>query len=107
MEFMTCVSFGHSCFHVVSTCRYDCSCVSLYVYTYMIHCIIAMSLLYYCCIIIVVLPQHIQTCLNSFEFPCVYYAFKYFTCCLYTVINPVLLLFFIQRLYNLFNQSYK
>ena len=56
MEFMTCVSFGHSCFHVASTFRYDCSCLSLYVYTYMVHCIIAMSLLYYCCIIIVVLP---------------------------------------------------
>ena len=66
MEFMPCVSFGYSWFHVVSTCRYDCSCVSLYVYTYMIHCIIAMSLLYHCCIIVLSLLGYIQTCLNSF-----------------------------------------
>ena len=67
MEFMTCVSFGHSCFHVVSTCRYDCSCVSSYVYT-MIQCIhiIVMSLLCYCYIIHVSLMGYIQTCLNSF-----------------------------------------
>ena len=62
MEFMTCVSFGHSCFHVVSTCRYDCSCLFLCC----------------CCIIHVSLVSYIQTCLNSFcfEFTYTYYVFK-------------------------------
>ena len=81
MEFMTCVSFGHSCFHVVSTCRYDCSCWSLCC----------------CCIIHVLLLSHIQTCLNSFcfESTCTYYVFRNILPVVYTVINSVSLLCFI------------
>ena len=96
MEFMTCVSFGHSCFHVVSTCRYDCSCVSLYVYMMLMYqCIIVVLLLYHPC---TVSGLHSNLFEFTFEFIHVYCTFKKKSfCCPYTVINPVLhLSFFIK-----------